>query len=107
MPSSPIYKKPPLKIIVLYTEILSSCHVLVAKGLCEDAEGLPPKPALLRFFHPSLETSPAGCAVPAALATSFILGQVPRNPVKTWTARIQEVAPSGFGTDAPDTVDIV
>lgn len=65
------------------------------------------KPPVLRFFHPS-QTSAAGCTVPAALAKSFILGQVPRNPVKTWTARIQEAAaPSTLGRDAPNAVDIV
>ena len=51
-----------------------------------------------KVLPPISQTSPAGCTVPAAMAKSFTLGQVPGHPVKTWTARIQEVtAPSGFG----------
>lgn len=102
-----IHKKPPPEIILLYTEIHSSCHSLLVSGLLRGWRTSATKPPVLRFFHPS-QTSAAGCTVPAALAKSFILGQVPRNPVKTWTARIQEAAaPSTLGRDAPNAVDIV
>lgn len=53
MPSSFIYKKPPLKIILLYTDSLKlpfACGKWAVRGCRRTAT----KPPVLRVFHPSL-----------------------------------------------------